>query len=362
MSTINIDNIFKDFNPSDASLVEKAVYGWVLPDQRSEPDKLEDFDLRPDRPSFVAGSPVPQLQRPTQYYFYKIFDNTPDLRLADEAKFSQFTVTYGNVSGDGSASATSNSPTQAIYEQYTGSALPEEDERFFPDSSIEEFYAINLNRRVQRSRIRPGAWELTLGYDDGTFSETISFIDKSVDDSSLADDQTSRQEIEVVPGTLSGGESATGRLSNPADKTYGYVYPDKGIIVLNPEILVEDASNYSSTDLSAQIEPDRGSPTDPNHKILFEAIDQGSSFRMQAIETVIEKTLSINVRQEEFNYSLNPTYSDSNGNITFPESGGYYTTVGYYNDNYQLLATAKIAEPQRKENRDTASVDVTLEF
>jgi hypothetical protein len=364
---INTNNVFQDFDSGEIGSVvatEESVYGWILPDMRANPDTLSDFGLQPL--PFTQGDPVPQLQRPTQYYFYKVYDNTPTIGESDEGQFTQFTVTYGNRNGDGVPSAAPSdlmqqSPTEAIYEQYVGSALPEEDDQFFPSSSTAEFYAVNLNRTVQRSRIRPGAWQLKLGYDDGTNSGEINVIDASVDDPTLADTQTKRQEIEVVPGTLSAGTLPTGNISNPSQKTYGYVYPDKGIIVLNPEVLAEDASNLSA-DLSGEIDPVDSPSTDPNHKLLFDAIDQGALFRMQAIDTVVEKTFSTTVRQEEFNYSLNPTYSDSNGSITFPGGGAYFTTVGLYNDDYELVAVAKLANPQRKEDRDSASIDITVEF
>ena len=361
---IDTSNIFQEFESGEISAVqasERSVYGWIMPNMRTNPDTLSDFGLRPG-PVSNPSDPIPQLQRPTQYYFYKVYDRTPNIQVSDAAQFPQFTVTYGNRNGDGVPSAASSelmqqSPTEAIYEQYVNSALPKEQDRFFPNSTTPEFYAVNLNRAVQRNRIRPGTWSLTLGYDDGTNTGTLTLIDKSVDDPSLADSSLDYQEIEVVPGTISGGADSSPRSS----KTYGYVYPPKGIITLNPEAIVEDAEGIASG-LGAEIDPVDSPSTDPNHKLLFDAIVEGASFRMQAIETAVGKTFTTTVRQEELNYSLNPTYSDSDGNITFPASGTFFTTIGLYNDDYELVAVAKVANPQRKEDRDSASIDIELEF
>jgi hypothetical protein len=83
---------------------------------------------------------------------------------------------------------------------------------------------------------------------------------------------------------------------------------------------------------------------------------------MQSLETTVRKTYSTTVLQDELNYSLNPTYSDSDGNITFPASGAFFTTIGLYNDDYELVAVAKVSNPQRKEDRDSASIDIEVEF
>lgn len=363
---------------SEAEVAEKSVYSWIMPDMRSNPDTLSDFGLRPG-PVSNPNDPIPQLQRPTRFYFYKVYDRTPNIEVSEAAQFPQFTVTYGHVDGSGSASGSENDPTEAIYRQYVNSALEREDReedgngdfKGFGFSDTPHFYAVNLNRDVQKSRIRPGQWELTLSYDDTDSTRNVKLVDVSTADSSVLDGPTKEikqaksQEIEVAPGDL---DSRTLDQNPRSNKTYGYVYPAKGIIALNPDALVEDAAqlesnlNLSSGELTSSIEPDLGSPSTPNHELLFNTIVNGKSFRMQSIETSVEKIFSTTVRQEEFNYSLNPTYSDSNGNITFPASGTYFTTIGLYNDNYELLAVAKIANPQRKQSRDSASIDVGLEF
>lgn len=370
---IDICNIFQEFEPNEisgAQVSERNVYGWIMPDMRSQPDTLSDFGLRPG-PVSNPNDPIPQLQRPTQFYFYKVYDRTTDIQVSDAAQFPQFTVTYGHVDGSGSASGSQNEPTKAIYRQYVTSALErearEEDQsgnfEGFGFDDTPHFYAVNLNRDVQRNRIRTGQWELTLGFEDSSGNPIdIELIDLSVEDSSLS----GNQEIEITYGTLAGGELDPN--DNLTTKTYGYVYPPKGIIAINPDALVEhlttEANNQSLTpsEFTDDIQPDLGSPSTPNHELLFDAIVKGASFRMQSVETVIEKTFSTTVQQQELNYSLNPTYSDPDGTITFPESGGYFTTIGLYNDDYELVAVAKVANPQRKEDRDSASIDIELEF
>ena len=73
---------------------------------------------------------------------------------------------------------------------------------------------------------------------------------------------------------------------------------------------------------------------------------------------------------DEFNYSSNPTYTDSNGNIVVIDQGQegsqrsftFVSTVGLYNSNNELLAVAKLSRPVEKNDEKDLSVRVRLDF
>jgi len=72
---------------------------------------------------------------------------------------------------------------------------------------------------------------------------------------------------------------------------------------------------------------------------------------------------------DEMNYSANPTFRDSNGNIVVVDSSDSYartfafvTTVGLYNENNQLLAVAKLSRPIEKNDERDLSIRVRLDF
>lgn len=73
---------------------------------------------------------------------------------------------------------------------------------------------------------------------------------------------------------------------------------------------------------------------------------------------------------DEFNYSSNPTFRDSSGNIVVIEPGNstgqrsftFVTTVGLYNSNNELLAVAKLSRPVEKNDEKDLSVRVRLDF
>ena len=85
-------------------------------------------------------------------------------------------------------------------------------------------------------------------------------------------------------------------------------------------------------------------------------------------ETIINSTIYYcNASPDEFNYSTNPTYTDSNGKIQVVEDDidvpfSYITTVGLYNANSELLAVAKLSRPIEKNSLHNLSVRVRLDY
>lgn len=74
------------------------------------------------------------------------------------------------------------------------------------------------------------------------------------------------------------------------------------------------------------------------------AIEFSSSY------TILETQYKTTIRENEFNFSLNPSLiSDNEGNVYDFATGSYFspyvTTVGLYNDNQELLAIGKLSQP-----------------
>jgi len=68
----------------------------------------------------------------------------------------------------------------------------------------------------------------------------------------------------------------------------------------------------------------------------------------------------------EFNYSSNPTYLSRSKirvkSIASDEPVSYITTVGLYNNNNELLATAKLSEPLKKTPSNEFVLRVRLDY
>ena len=72
---------------------------------------------------------------------------------------------------------------------------------------------------------------------------------------------------------------------------------------------------------------------------------------------------------DELNYSSNPTFRDSNGNIVVVDTTdsnartfAFVTTVGLYNENNELLACAKLSRPVEKNDERDLSIRIRLDF
>ena len=103
-------------------------------------------------------------------------------------------------------------------------------------------------------------------------------------------------------------------------------------------------------------------------------IDQVSdAFRHRMFNLQFNNTTELNstvyfcrVNHNEFNYSSNPTYLE-NSRIRIKtqatdEPLAYITTVGLYNDNNELLATAKLSEPLKKSASNEFTIRTRLDY
>jgi hypothetical protein len=73
---------------------------------------------------------------------------------------------------------------------------------------------------------------------------------------------------------------------------------------------------------------------------------------------------------DEFNYSSNPTFTDSDNNIRVIDTGeestqrtfSFITTIGLYDSSNNLLAVAKLSRPVEKNDEKDLTVRVRLDF
>ena len=82
-------------------------------------------------------------------------------------------------------------------------------------------------------------------------------------------------------------------------------------------------------------------------------------------ETLGVKYFFIRGKNTEFNYTQNPTFLDSNGDIQqdfIYSPTTYVTTVGLYNDMNELLAVAKLSQPLPKDFNNEFLIRAKLGF
>jgi len=285
-----------------------------------------------------------QIAGPSSPYYYNVYNVDPDAITGAEI---QFAVAYGDIKGSGSLLYNSGvnglSPSRTVYGQFVNLILGEDENassNFGGTSTSENFYAIVINRARYKQAIMPGSLQI---------SGLISNI-------SITDNSTITPVVDYTSAgrkfTLGSGSFGNG-VANGTAGVYGYLFPDVGVIILNPAALGLVTTN-------------RGSNADndnPNN-----LIDDLASFSLQSQETVTSDFIFCRARNAEFNYSVNPSFSVSasvgsilyNDFVQNPQT--YITSIGMYNDNNELLAVAKLSKPLKKDFTKEALVRVKLDF
>ena len=278
----------------------------------------------------------------------------------------QFGVAYGHVGGSGSLGtkgATGDRTTAAVYGQINNLINPPNTSRFTfgGNSSVDQVYAIVLNRARIREKMEPGGWELHL---HAGASGTAAKI-KLIDDSSTGPTTNERNfapEYNIVSGTLSGGTTiAEAASTDSTNGSYGSFYPSLGVILLNPKRLqVAPLLMASAT----------ASNTDSrNDRLLYNTIKSGSYFQAKRQEEVTSRHYFVRATAGQFNMTTNETYytkSAAGTRVIIPglrtDPKTYITTVGLYNDTNELLAVAKLSKPILKSKSREALIKVKLDF
>ena len=315
-------------------------------------------------------SSVQVLTQDSADYYYNVYNVDPMGASSDSAEV-QYAVAYGHVNGSGSVSLQNSDDallaTKATYAQYKSILLDPTDSKFsFENGSgiavdSPSIYVINVSRARFREKMDPGNWSLTLTGASGIFT----FIDDSGKKFGDTLGKAGRV-FKVVSGSLNLGtenEATINTTTSSNDKGYGLFYPDRGILILNPEAIADTVCNVAAGTLVGDLGVDAEKQ---NHKRLLQAIVAGGDFQARRTENVSTQHFFVRATNREFNYSNNPTYVNSSGD--FAETSfeadpkTYITTVGLYNDSNELIAVAKTSQPIAKSFDKEVLIKVKLSF
>jgi hypothetical protein len=332
-------------------------------------------------------------------YYFDLYDKNP---ATDSTAEVQFAVAYGNIDGGGTPTLAQDElatlSTEATYLQYKNILLdPSEDTFTFNGAPSNHIYVVNIARSRLREQLDPGNWLITLSGSHGSFT----FIDDSFQTlSATSKFAKSGRIFNVISGSLTGTSGSTAAAtSSSLGRGFGLVYPDLGIIVLNPDAIIPTVGFLSASDSNSgcgntedfyysTAAGSAGKPFAPytgslvgtalgkgvgtpapqyNHDGLIRSIVLGKDFQARSAETISSTHYFVRLRNKDFNYSNNPTfYNNTNGQVLnedFVQNPHVYaTTIGLYNDNNELLAVAKMSRPLEKTFDSEALVRVRLDF
>jgi hypothetical protein len=335
-------------------------------------------------------------------YYFNVTQAHPESSSAEV----QFSVAYGDIRGSGSNQYgdSSTNPTnlkgetQAIYKQFT-SLLMEETEASggFKISAhaggngalgvgVKDDYIYIWVGKRSRFKDRPNkkVWTMALSGSAaaGLGTSVLYLTDDSATVAAIATPGGPRHNI--VAGQL--GAPTTPYTS----KTYGWFYPEMGCMVFSgaelsasiPGQSMEGDSyshvtaSFATTKTSGVLSSSGFAPNLDASSNQFNALrlvncmrNMGSSntLRLRSEEDQTQENYFCRVRAADYNFSANPTFvSGALNKIRHTNMMGNPTTfitgVGLYNSTGQLLATARLSSPLKKNFASEATVKVKLTY
>ena len=232
----------------------------------------------------------------------------------------QYAVSYGHSAGSGSPDFTNDTgsfglgASRVIYNQYRQLHFNDDTKHFtFGSHTPDDIFVINVNRSRYKQRLTLGSLNLSISAVGKASQVEIHLTDDSVTNGQAGSSVSLGPYYNIVSGSsgvLLG--TSTNQLTISGDAaTYGLFYPETGVIILN-----------------------------------------GGAF---------DKNLA-----PDTNYTNNESFVDANKNIRFESMKlnpkVFITTVGLYNDAFELLAIAKLSQPVAKDFTKESLIRVKLDY
>ena len=346
-------------------------------------------------------------------YYFGVTDGNPHSSKFD----TQFYVTFGHYAGSGSDTHNGNrkGPSEAIYKQYisTLSDYHSTDQGFLISSGStgiinkerdKWIYVLNFKQSKFKDQLQVGNWTLNLsGSKDGP-GKTIKLTDNSII-STIPPVQTSAgRQYKIVSG------SAGDVKIRGVGETYGFFYPDVGIMVLGEKVSMELRSGSagngtisptpafnSSASGNNQLYPNTSSAVhSDNALLLINAMNRvnGPALTINGEKETTDKYYACRISPGEFNFTNNPSILSGSGRTMIsPEPGRinefpvtssytgkdgvsytqgdltmggkpntYVTQVSLFNQYGTCVATAKLNKPLRNDTSRELVIKLKLSY
>ena len=310
-------------------------------------------------------------------YAHGMFQSVYDYPYLSSSANHVFDITVGVGSESGLTVSEQASKKLNIYNQmaqvlmgydHTGSILQfdEDGDILAGGTKLNDVIFLNFSRLLTKDEIKKGTFALTLGATQAyatPFTDRILIQDTSGSDGYLVNSPVGEYGILF----------ATNDTNSPLDTDdvkCGLIFYQAGVCVLTASVFHDAASGGL---LTTQCEMNVGGD-DINYFLTDQVISSSAdSLRHRIHNLQFNNTVELNssvyfcrINHNEFNYSTNPTYLSGskirvkNQSSDLPVS--YITTVGLYNDNNELLATAKLSEPLKKSSDTEFTIRIRLDY
>jgi hypothetical protein len=272
--------------------------------------------------------------------------------------FKEFTVEYGNIDGLATTTAytTEKTETKAIYRKY---------QSIFGENEIEDYshlYALKFHKSSSQDSLYSELFEIKLT-NPATRSQYSDLVNLEYFQSQSRYELQPREIYNIVSGSLEHGIY----YQNGSPIYFGKLYPKQAIAVFNGDALNTYINFNSQTGSGVS-----GRNAERFYKSISGSINNFNTKQYKYwayVHAVIERqimTMPIRVTPEQANYTTNPTYYDEYGRIRtnqfINDPNTYFTSIGFYNSKYELLAVAKLSKPFIKNFNETYMFQINLEL
>ena len=304
----------------------------------------------------------------------------------------EWNVAFGSTNGYGSDDDANaiKAPTEAIYKQYANLLLAptEVTGGFFisrnnslatPPTSAKlasgkdkEIFILSARRSNMKDRLNKKTWSLVLsGSNTTNVAGTILHLtDDSVNDAPTSTPVGDRYNI------VSGAAGTV--QAQASDRTYGFFYPDMGIMVFSAkelsgsmpgkhadrnDVVVFDDVTHKGLNFSTDV--------NSNEKTALRFVNclqpTGASIKMRDEEDQVSAQYFCRIRSGQMNFSNNPTFvSGSLNEMRQSKMKGnpqtFITSVQLYNAAGDMVAVGNLSKPLKKNFSSEATIKVKLTY
>jgi hypothetical protein len=243
-------------------------------------------------------------------------------------------------------------------------------------------YFLNFSRLLVKDEIKKGTFEMLIGAASSSatpFTSVVRVYDASGSSNYLVNSPAGEYGI-LYAENYTGTPLASGQTN----KRVGFVFYQAGVVALSTGIFTSSGSSGILTSMSGnqQGQLTNGVNVSANNSLAYDVqkmfqsgtIDQANAGLRARIQNItFNNTTELNsaihfcrISHNDFNYSSNPTYLSSSKLIVKEKSSdapvSYFTTVGLYSPDNELLAVAKVSEPLKKDPTQEMILRVRLDY
>jgi hypothetical protein len=246
----------------------------------------------------------------------------------------------------------------------------------------EDVFFVNFARLLGKDEIKKGSFELQLGI-SGSFTNPFGKLLTIKDSVAATSYHVNSPAGEYGILNVTSDDATDGTVGVLEDHTSytpscGLLFYQAGVAVLSKDVFtVFSALNTSGSICSGSAETfmEMNAALTPMDTLIqtgtINAVN--TSLRRRIKKVSFNNTTELNstiyfcrVGANEFNYSSNPTYLSSSQirvkRTSTDAPVSYFTTVGLYSADNELLAVAKLSEPLRKDPTSDMTIRVRLDY